>query len=295
MDAADLGLPPIPPRRLDFRALQALVSADRQHGCRVLDPRGAGTGSHLPGSAALSLGTDAPLPVFLLPPRGRSLALWAGGAPCERLARRLTRAGWPCSWCEEAAPAGVLAPGPAQGAAWEPDPWLLACIDTVSDVDGPVLDIACGSTREGVYLAQKGRSVWGIDRLPDALALAARRARHHRVRLHLLQADLERARPALDRRFSLVLNFRFFLPAVFEGLPEWVSAGGYFVLRTFGRRDAQTGPPDHLPDGPRRLRHRADPQTLWTLLPPPFTWIRGPEFEEAGRTLWVRGLARREG
>ena len=78
----------------------------------------------------------------------------------------------------------------------------------------PILEIACGTGRVLIPLAQAGYEVWGIDSSPAMLAKAQEKisalSENVRKRIHLVQADMRNFQ--LDSRFPLVLiPFRSFL------------------------------------------------------------------------------------
>ena len=57
--------------------------------------------------------------------------------------------------------------------------------------EGPIVDVACGSGRDAVFLAMRGAQVTGIDLLPDALEQAHELASRHNVTIRFLQGDIE--------------------------------------------------------------------------------------------------------
>lgn len=205
----------------------------------------------------------------------------------ERLARRLTDEGWPCWWCDQPLPGSRLARGPALGAAWSPDPFLVSTLETLPGPEvGPVCDLGCGNSREGVYFAQRGYDVLAVDRLPDALELAQRRAQRHGVQIKTLQTRLRNAADLPAGPYSIVIMFRFFEITLLAGLTDLVRPGGCFVLRTFAAGEATVR-------GPKRDRFRAPAEQLMERLGPAWSAEFGPRVEEVSGARWVSLVARR--
>jgi SAM-dependent methyltransferase len=80
----------------------------------------------------------------------------------------------------------------------------LAIWETLAEtVDGPVLELGCGTGRVGRHLARRGGEVWAVDADPHLLeALAARAAAEH-LSVHAVCADVRALE--LDRSFGLVV------------------------------------------------------------------------------------------
>lgn len=78
---------------------------------------------------------------------------------------------------------------------------------------GPVLELACGTGRVAIPIAQAGVPIVGLDHSPAMLAVAQRKAEAAGLderRLHLVQDDMREF--SLGKRFSLVIiPFRSFL------------------------------------------------------------------------------------
>jgi ubiquinone/menaquinone biosynthesis C-methylase UbiE len=75
-----------------------------------------------------------------------------------------------------------------------------------SKVDGPILELGCGTGRVALPVAKAGGTVVGIDRSESMLARARTRVRRARLgsRLQLIRGDI-RHLPFPDRSFSLVM------------------------------------------------------------------------------------------
>jgi len=87
-------------------------------------------------------------------------------------------------------------------------------LENAQQKGSPILEIACGTGRVLIPLAEAGYEVWGIDSSPAMLAKAQEKISNLpedvRKRIHLVQADMRNFH--LDIRFPLVLiPFRSFL------------------------------------------------------------------------------------
>lgn len=275
------------PREITAEELLQVTDAERRHGCRVLDVRCGEFAvlRHLPGSARIELDRGR-IPVFLMPARGHRVVVWSDGEG-ETLAQRFTEEGWPCWWCDQPLRDSRLARGPALGAAWSPDPFLVSQLGTLPGPEaGKVCDLGCGNSREGIYLAQLGYDVLAVDRLPDALELAQRRAQRHGVRVRTLEARLLSAADLPTGPFSIVIMFRFFEAELLAGLEDLVAPGGCFVLHTFAAGKATAR-------GPKKDRFRAPAGELMGRLGRGWKAEVGPRTEEVGAARWVSLVARR--
>ena len=283
---------PRSPRPLGSDRLQELVAAqrDRRHGCAILDLRRTDTppADHLPGSAWIPWSDS--VPVFLMPPRGEPVVVVASPARARELAAHLTAQGWPASWTAEELPPSAWSPGPPTGAAWSVDPLLRRHVDQLPPPDvGPVLDLGSGSSREGVFLAQRGYDVLALDRLPDALELAQARARHHGVRLRTLHRRIRHARDLPDERFGVVLVLRFLCRPALDALGSITRPGGVLLLRCYGAVE----PGRDAGHGPRNPRERLEVDEARRRLAEGWEWIEEPQHERADGAVWTKVVGRR--
>jgi SAM-dependent methyltransferase len=87
--------------------------------------------------------------------------------------------------------------------------------DLVELVEGPAavppgraLDIGCGSGTDSIYLAHRGWTVTAVDIVPEALALARRRAKTAGVEASFVEGDVTRLdQLGVDGTFDLILDF----------------------------------------------------------------------------------------
>lgn len=246
----------------------------------VLDlrPGGAFAAGHLSGSVSLPVPEsildgaethlEEALPSIFLPPRHEPLLVVGDAAEAAlRLAERLAARG------RERVDAAVLprdrselpedlvwASGPTRACLWRPPAYLARHAALLPPpVAGPVLDLACGSGRACVWLAERGYRVTGVDHQPEALALGRRLAADRGVECRFLEADLRRPPAGLEGPWAAILNFRFLERDLLATAPAWLRPGGVLAMRTF--RDA----PGY--EGHPHPRHRLRRGELLRVLP----------------------------
>jgi SAM-dependent methyltransferase len=80
----------------------------------------------------------------------------------------------------------------------------LAAWEGLADpVDGPVLELGCGTGRVALHLARRGCEVWAVDADPSLLEALAARAAAERLSVHAACADVRALQ--LDRDFDLII------------------------------------------------------------------------------------------
>ena len=126
---------------------------------------------------------------------------------------------------------------------WQPNEFLIEALKRIgrpAPNSRHVVDVACGSGRDAVYLAMKGYDVEAIDRLADALAKAEDLARRCGVNLTTREVDLERDPHLPAEHYDIVMVFRYLQRSLFPMLAAAVRPGGYIVYETFHERNLQT-------------------------------------------------------
>ena len=118
-------------------------------------------------------------------------------------------------------------------------------------VPGPVLDVACGNGRNGVFLATKGLPVICCDVSRAGLRQARAAARRSNARIRLWWTDLEAdtRRPLPPDTFGAMLVFRYLHRPLIPEIRSAVRPGGFVIYETFTQDQARFGPPrnpDHL-------------------------------------------------
>jgi SAM-dependent methyltransferase len=118
-------------------------------------------------------------------------------------------------WADIDEPAAILE---------DAEPWL--------EPPGRALDVACGAGRNSLYLARRGYTVIAADISWEGLRRLARRARHERLPVHPVHADLERF-GLPPGTFDLIVNSRFLLRALFPLFRRALKPGGLLLIETF--------------------------------------------------------------
>jgi SAM-dependent methyltransferase len=107
------------------------------------------------------------------------------------------------------------------------------------------LDVACGTGRNALALAEHGWRVLGVDISPVALHIARDEARQRGVDLDLVALDLDDW-PLPPAHFDLICVFRFLDRALCSRLPAALKPGGFLIYETFtvDQRRYEGGPRD---------------------------------------------------
>lgn len=142
-----------------------------------------------------------------------------------------------------------------------PSAFLLSWLDRIHPPPGNrALDLACGTGRNTLALAQHGWNAVGVDISPVALAIARQAARKHGVDLHLAALNLDDW-PLPYAYFDLICVFRFLDRALCARLPRALKPGGVLIYETF--TTAQRA----YEGGPRTDAFLLQPGELPTLFP----------------------------
>lgn len=112
------------------------------------------------------------------------------------------------------------------------------------------LDLACGSGRDPLFLAEKGLQVTGIDIARKALLIARKRAEERHLLDHFqpVCADLDRY-PLPRNHFHLISCFFYLNRQLFPRINSALCPGGLLVYRTYTRKSLEYGSrmnPAHL-------------------------------------------------
>jgi 2-polyprenyl-3-methyl-5-hydroxy-6-metoxy-1,4-benzoquinol methylase len=123
---------------------------------------------------------------------------------------------------------------------------------------GRVLDVACGRGRNALFLAEQGFAVTAVDASAEALAQLASEAERRRLRIRMLQQDLEQHPHLALNPFDVVIQFFYLQRSLLAELRRLVRPGGVAVVRTFSRAG-------NFPGGPANPAFSLDPGELPTL------------------------------
>jgi SAM-dependent methyltransferase len=145
------------------------------------------------------------------------------------------------------APLSALAGGLADIAPpaplWRPSEFLERIAPRLAP--GRALDLACGSSREGVHLALRGWQVDAWDHDDIAIARAQAFAARHGVTLATRKVDLEGGLLPAGEQWDLVMVFRFLYRPLLPWIAQAVRPGGSLVYETFRAGQEVFGHPRH--------------------------------------------------
>ncbi|MEW6352172.1 MAG: class I SAM-dependent methyltransferase [Thermodesulfobacteriota bacterium] len=106
---------------------------------------------------------------------------------------------------------------------------------------GIALDLACGTGRNALFLAESGYTVDAIDISIHALRILQAEARSRALPVRCIAADLD-IFPLPRERYDLVVVFNFFDPRLFPRLRDSMRPGGLVVYSTFNTRHFSVRP-----------------------------------------------------
>lgn len=113
------------------------------------------------------------------------------------------------------------------------------------NLEGPVLDLACGDGHNGVFLAVKGLNVVLADVSGEALRRAADLAEGSGAKVHLWQVDFERegGEPLKHKSFGAILVFRYLHRPLFPAIKKAIRQGGILIYETYTTEQPRFGKP----------------------------------------------------
>lgn len=127
-----------------------------------------------------------------------------------------------------------------------PDPLLVRFSSLLEDdnLDGPVLDLACGNGENGLYLAGRNLSIVLADRSPEALEAARRSAKERRLRVTFWQVDLETGEDLLEKElYRAILVFHYLHRPLIPSIRRAIRPGGILIYETFTGEQPKYGRP----------------------------------------------------
>jgi tellurite methyltransferase len=131
--------------------------------------------------------------------------------------------------------------------ALAPDSLLLAHWDLLADgvLKGPVLDLACGDGRNGLFLAEKGMPVVLADVSEAALEKAGASARQKNLNVTLWRVDLEKEgeNPLKVGSCGVILVFRYLHRPLMPCIKKALIRGGVLIYETFTVDQPRFGKP----------------------------------------------------
>lgn len=149
---------------------------------------------------------------------------------------------------------------------------LLVEFSDLLPTGGWALDLACGSGRNSVFLAQRRLVVVGIDRSWEALRQGRELAAQNRVTVFWVRADLENFKLPVAA-FDVIISFYYRDLSLYKPLRDSLRPGGLIFYETFTQEQLRFGV------GPRYPAHLLEPGELlstfgdWDLIFYRETWV----------------------
>lgn len=111
---------------------------------------------------------------------------------------------------------------------------------------GPILDLACGSGRNGKFLVEQGLSVVFADRQQSSLDEIGRTlGSSDRCSLWAVDFESEVGNPLVGQRFAAILVFRYLHRPLMPAIREAIDSGGLLVYETFTVEQPRFGRPNN--------------------------------------------------
>jgi len=138
-------------------------------------------------------------------------------------------------------------------ASREPDPFLLSgyrdFVEPLHPQPGRALDLAGGTGRHALWLAEKGWRVTVVDVSEVALAQLQRNSESRGLEIQSVAADLSTAaarKQLVTQRYDLVLVFFYLERKLFPALVRALKPGGLLIYKTYTVEQLRfTGGPRH--------------------------------------------------
>jgi SAM-dependent methyltransferase len=112
---------------------------------------------------------------------------------------------------------------------------------------GRVLDLAMGSGRNTIYLAQQGFDVEGVDISPEVVSTALELAQKANVAIRVKITDLEGNYRIEQAAYDVIICFNYLQRSLITQIKDGLREGGVVVYETFIVDQVQFGEP-HNPD-----------------------------------------------
>jgi SAM-dependent methyltransferase len=109
---------------------------------------------------------------------------------------------------------------------------------------GESLDLACGSGRNALWLAEQGFRTMAVDRNAEAIRSLAEEASRRGLSMRTEVVDLENGQPFLQPdSFGLIVVVHYLHRPLFPSIVGALRRGGVLVYETFTRAQAARGKP----------------------------------------------------
>lgn len=120
--------------------------------------------------------------------------------------------------------------------------------DASHSVQGPILDLACGSGRNGLVLASAGLPVVFADRNGEALSQVQSSLNtldQHQSRCWQIDLEEPAIAPLPANSYSAILVFRYLHRPLFDALKAALNPGGLLIYETFTVEQRRFGRPNN--------------------------------------------------
>lgn len=127
-----------------------------------------------------------------------------------------------------------------------PSPLLMEFSSLLDDenLEGPILDLACGTGENGLFLASLSLPVVLADRSTEALAVARRSAEERRLKVQFWEVDLETGgNPLQEECYRAILIFHYLYRPLIPYLREGIRKEGILIYETFTSEQPRYGHP----------------------------------------------------
>ncbi|SEM39352.1 Methyltransferase domain-containing protein [Syntrophus gentianae] len=149
-----------------------------------------------------------------------------------------------------------------------PDPLLVRFSPLLQgqELEGPILDLACGKGQNGLFLAGLNLPVILADGSPEALNEARRSAEGKGFKVQFWEVDLEAGgNPLPEDYYRAILVFRYLHRPLIPSLRRAIRKGGILIYETFTIEQPRYGRP-HNPDYLLKAGELADWFRDWEII-----------------------------
>ena len=117
---------------------------------------------------------------------------------------------------------------------------------TLAAALGPIVDLACGTGRNGLFLASQGLPVVFADRSAEALSEVRQQLSARGLVAETWHVDLETGDdPLAGKQFGAALVFRYLHRPLMPRLAASIAPGGLVIYETFTVHNLQYGRPNN--------------------------------------------------
>jgi SAM-dependent methyltransferase len=125
----------------------------------------------------------------------------------------------------------------------DPTTWLTSNRSLLPS-SGDSLDLACGSGRHAIWLAEQGFRTLAVDRDTNAIDTLTHEARRRALPIQARVVDLEDGEPFLEPdSFDVIVVVHYLHRPLMPALVSAIRPGGVLVYETFTRAQAARGKP----------------------------------------------------